>query len=87
MERVKKILDIFGGLKAAYRQDPLHKLKVTTEELEELVTKGWLKCHSGKSPRELDKPQYIGKYPALYKYYDFGGAKITTEGKNIRRLG
>jgi len=85
MDRAKKILDVFVGLKAAYRQDPLHELKVTTEEFEMLVEKGWLKPHKGKSPHKYDKPIYKGKYPEMYRYYDLAGCKITTEGKNICR--
>ncbi len=83
MDRAKKILKVFKGLKAPYRHDDLHKIKATTKELQDLVDNKWLKCHKGKKPFKHEKPSYIGKYPITYKYYEFGGARITTEGKNI----
>lgn len=84
MERVKAILGVFAGLKPAHRHEELNKLSVSTEELEMLVKRGWLKCNKGKKAFRHEKPEYVGKYPMTFKYYEFGGARITTEGKNIR---
>ena len=81
--RYKDILRPFKSLKAPYRQEPLNKLSVTTEELEECVSRGWLKCHKGKQIKRLEKPQWVGLSHQLYKYFDFAGAKITTAGKNL----
>ena len=83
LERVKALLKPFKSLKAPYRQEPLHQLEATTEELEDLVKRGWLKCHKGKQIKKLDKPIWVGLSHQMYKYFDFAGAKITTEGKNV----
>ena len=83
IERVKALLRPFKSLKAPYRQEPLHALNATTQELEDLVKRGWLKCHKGKQIKKLERPVWVGLSHQMYKYFDFGGAKITTEGKNI----
>ena len=56
IERVKELLKPFKRLKPPFRHEPLHALSATTEELEELVKRGWLKCHKGKSIKKLEKP-------------------------------
>jgi hypothetical protein len=83
MKRASTLLKVFKGLKPAYRHDELHRLQATTKELRVLVENNWLKCHKGKKIFKYDCPEYIGKYPITYRHYEFGGAKITTEGKNI----
>lgn len=83
LDRVKTLLRPFKSLKSAYRQEPLNELNATTEELKQLVENGWIKTHKGKEIKKLDNPKYVGLSHQMYKYYDFAGAKITTEGKNM----
>lgn len=82
-ERKKELLKVFKSLKSSFRQGPLHNLKPTQEELNALVDEKYLKCHKGKKIEILSKPIYTGGYPDLYRYFEFNGATITTEGKNL----
>lgn len=69
-DRLVSVLAPFKRYKASYRKEYLASMDATTEELQTLVDKGFLKCHKGK------QIQRTGKYS-----YDLAGAKITPEGK------
>lgn len=73
-ERMLRILAVFLRRKPSYRSEELARGNVTSEELQELCTKKFLKPQNGKVPSRIDK----------YKY-DLAGCQITTEGKNAAR--
>jgi hypothetical protein len=88
-ERLQKILAVFGSITAAARKHALWEMQATTEELQELVSKDFLRVHKGRTIcRLLGEPKFIGygksgEYNTPFAHpYDLGGAKITPEGKN-----
>lgn len=72
-KRLQLILSVFRSLKSFARPEELLRGNVTTEELQELCSKGFLKPQNGKMPNRNGN------------VYDLVGCRITTEGKNACR--
>ena len=66
-------------------------MKVTQEELDELVDMGFIKGTKGRRPQKTgDKPESVGYgkggYNSPFRYpYDLAGARVTIKGKNFAR--
>ena len=87
--RLIDVASVFSGYISAARPEQLYKMKVTQEELDELVDMDIIKCAKGKRPQVTGtSPRHVGygkgAYNSPFKYpYDLARARLTVKGKNF----
>lgn len=80
--RVGEILEVFGAMIAVGRPEELERLRVSNDELAELVNLGYLTCLKGRLPEIINEP-HVYRRRRLSRTYKLNGARLTPSGETF----